>query len=145
MPIESSTVKCPQCCGKFTAPKGQTGLQCPHCGNSGTIPSGEAPKAVEPETVPSDEMKFCTGCRDQMVREFQRDERWYMDKYSMRNRIEHGHGMEKRQTELKESHVENIDGMDIHVGLHCVSLLSMVLVRLQNGITDGLVNLGGLV
>jgi len=61
----------------------------------------------------------------------------------LRTTIEHSQGLEKKHTENKNIQASNLDTMEVHIEMHVISRLA--LVRLQNGITKGLVTLGGLV
>ncbi len=56
---------------------------------------------------------------------------------------EHGHGLEKKHTELKNIQASDLDTFEIHLGMHVISRLTLALMRLQNGISEGLLNLGG--
>jgi len=69
----------------------------------------------------------------------------YMDDYHLRNRIENGHGTEKRKTEIKNIEAKSIERITTHIGMHLIALHAIALCRLQNGVTTGLTNLAGLV
>ena len=69
----------------------------------------------------------------------------YQKKYVIRESIGHCHGREKRLTEIKNIQANNIEKFTAHIGGHIVSILALVLVRLQNGITEGLTYRGGLI
>jgi len=69
----------------------------------------------------------------------------YERKYVIRESIEHCHGREKRLTEIKNIQANNIEKFTAHIGMHIRSVLALVLVRLQNGIKDGLTFRGGLI
>jgi hypothetical protein len=82
---------------------------------------------------------------NQMLKKYMKDEEAYKRKYLVREAIEHCHGREKRLTEIKNIQANNIDKFTAHIGMHIVSILSLVLVRLQNGVIDGLTFRGGLI
>jgi len=69
----------------------------------------------------------------------------YMDDYHLRNRIENNHGMEKKKTEIRNIEAKSIKRITTHIGMHLIALHAIALCRLQNGITEGLTNLAGLV
>jgi hypothetical protein len=82
---------------------------------------------------------------NQVLQKYQQDPEAYAKKLGVRSAIEHGHGLEKRSTELKNIQASNLDTFETHLGMHVISLLSLALVRLQNGITEGLIRFGGVV
>lgn len=63
----------------------------------------------------------------------------------IREAIEHCHGREKRLTEIKNIQANNIEKFTAHIGMHVVSILALVLVRLENGIIEDLTYRGGLI
>jgi len=63
----------------------------------------------------------------------------------MRDLIEYQHGLEKRHTEIKNIQARDIDKFEAHLAMHIIGLLSLALIRLENGITSNLIGLGGLV
>lgn len=69
----------------------------------------------------------------------------YMDKLKLRDAIEHSQGLEKKHTNIKMIQATNLATFEMHIGMHVVSLLALALVRLQNGITENLVSIGGLI
>jgi hypothetical protein len=82
---------------------------------------------------------------NQMLKKYEKDPKGYEKKYTIRKTIEHGHGREKRLTEIKNIQANNIEKFNTHIGMHVVSMLALALVRLQNGIRDNLTLRGGLV
>lgn len=68
----------------------------------------------------------------------------YMDFYHLRNRVESGHGNEKRQTEITHIEAKGIERVTTHIGMHLISILAIALYRLQHGVSTGLTNLAGL-
>jgi len=69
----------------------------------------------------------------------------YLDHYHSRNRHEGQHGVEKNKTEIMNIGGKGIQKFSAYVGLHLIALLAVALIRLQNGETEELVTLGGLV
>ncbi len=68
-----------------------------------------------------------------------------MDCYHKRSRIEGCFGTEKRQTEIKNFNGKGIEKFSAHVGMHTIAIQALALCRLQNGVSEGLINLGGLI
>ena len=83
--------------------------------------------------------------RNQILKEFYQNPQKYLDDYHLRNRIESRHGNEKLLTNIGSIDCRGIERFTAHVGLHLVSILALALTRLQNGVTKGLVDLGGLI
>jgi hypothetical protein len=82
---------------------------------------------------------------NQMLMKYLKDPESYQSKYIIREAIEHCHGREKRLTEIKNIQANTIGKFTAHIGMHIVSILALVLVRLQNGITENLTFRGGLI
>ena len=82
---------------------------------------------------------------NQVLRSFQRNPDKYMSMLKVRSSIEHGHGLEKKHTELKNIQASDLDTFEIHLGMHVISRLTLALMRLQNGISENLLNLGGII
>ncbi len=82
---------------------------------------------------------------NQVLLKYQKDPEGYTERLKIRSAIEHSQGLEKRHTEIKDIQASNLNTMEIHIGMHVISRLALVLVRLQNGVTKDLVNIGGLV
>lgn len=82
--------------------------------------------------------------RNSALKEYEECPDGYLDDYHLRNRIEGNHGTEKRQTELKNFNGKGINKFTAHVGMHVIALQAIALCRLQNGISERLINLGGL-
>lgn len=83
--------------------------------------------------------------RNQIMKEFYINPKEYLDDYHIRNRIESRHGSEKLLSNIGNINGKGIEKFTIHVGMHLVSTMALALCRLQNGVTKGLVNLGGLI
>lgn len=69
----------------------------------------------------------------------------YLDHYHLRNRIESHHGTEKRNFKIKNIEAKGIERTSVHLGMHLIALHAVALCRLQNGITEGLIDTVGLV
>ena len=82
---------------------------------------------------------------NQMLNMYLKDPEEYKRKYLIRESIEHCHGREKRLTEIKNIQAKDIEKFNTHIGMHVISILALALVRLQNGITEGLTFRGGLI
>jgi hypothetical protein len=82
---------------------------------------------------------------NQVLLKYQKDLEGYLERLKLRDAIEHSQGLEKKHTEIKNIQASNLDTMEIHNGMHVISRLTQALVRLQNGVTKDLVNIGGLV
>jgi hypothetical protein len=82
---------------------------------------------------------------NQVLLKYQKDLEGYLERLKLRDAIEHSQGLEKKHTEIKNIQASNLDTMEIHIGMHVISRLALALVRLQNGVTKNLVNIGGLV
>jgi len=82
---------------------------------------------------------------NQMLNKHLKDPEKYERKYIIRESIEHCHGREKRLTEIKNIQAKNIEKFTTHIGMHVISILALVLVRLQNGISENLTFRGGLI
>lgn len=82
---------------------------------------------------------------NQMLMKYLKNPEAYQKKYVIREAIEHCHGREKRLTEIKNIQANNIEKFTAHIGMHVVSILVLVLVRLQNDITENLTFRGGLI
>lgn len=82
---------------------------------------------------------------NQMLEKYLKDPIAYQNKYLIREAIEHCHGREKRLTEITNIQANNIEKFTAHLGMHVVSILALVLVRLQNGIVENLTFRGGLI
>jgi len=83
--------------------------------------------------------------RNQIIKEFYANPEAYLNDYHRRNRIEGRHGTEKLLTNLSNINGKGIEKFATHVGMHLVSTMALALARLQNGVTEGLVDLGGLI
>jgi len=82
---------------------------------------------------------------NQVMKAYQRNPEAYMNKLKLRDAIEHSQGLEKKHTEIKNIQASNLETFETHIGMHVISRLSLALVRLQNGVSENLVHLGGLV
>ena len=82
---------------------------------------------------------------NQVLKKYLRDPEGYDKKYAIRNLIEHMHGRDKRHTEIKNIQATDIDKFTAHLGMHIISTLALVLVRLQKGETENLTYRGGLI
>ena len=83
--------------------------------------------------------------RNQIIKEFYMDPEKYLKDYDKWNRIESRHSTEKLLTNIGNINGKGIEKFTIHVGIHLVSIIALVLCRLQNGITKGIVDLGELI
>jgi len=66
----------------------------------------------------------------------------YLDDYHQRNIVESTHGTEKRNGTVKRTEVRGIEHNAIQLGLHILAIHLVANVRLRNGITEGLTNIG---
>ncbi len=82
---------------------------------------------------------------NQVFQKYLKDPEGYIDRLKVRNAIEHSQGLEKKHTEIKNIQASNLNTMEVHIGMHVISRLTLALVRLQNGIKNDLVNIGGLI
>jgi hypothetical protein len=82
---------------------------------------------------------------NQMLNMYLKDPEEYKKNYLIRESIEHCHGREKRLTEIKNIQANCIEKFTTHIGMHIISILALALVRLQNGIREGLTFRGGLI
>ncbi len=82
---------------------------------------------------------------NQMLNMYLKDPEAYERKYVIRELIEHCYGREKRHTEIKNIQANNMEKFTAHIGMHVISLLCLVIVRLQNGVTEHLIYRGGLI
>jgi hypothetical protein len=82
---------------------------------------------------------------NQMLNMYLKDPEEYKKKYLIREAIEQCHGREKRLTEIKNIQAKDMEKFNTHIGMHVISILALALVRLQNGMTEGLTFRGGLI
>ena len=82
---------------------------------------------------------------NQLFKLYETDQEEFLTAMRIRESIEHSQGLEKKHTNIKNIQATNLDTFETHIGMHVTSLNALALVRLQNGIVDGLVNIGGLI
>lgn len=66
----------------------------------------------------------------------------YMDDYHLRNGVESTHGTEKRLGSIKRTEVRGVENNTVQLGLHLLMLHMVAHTRLQNGIQEGLTDIG---
>ncbi len=60
-----------------------------------------------------------------MLKKFQNDPEGYLTRLKIRSSIEHGHGLEKKHTELKNIQASNLNTFETHLGMHVISRLAL--------------------
>jgi hypothetical protein len=76
--------------------------------------------------------------RNCSVHEYEECPDGYLDRLHMRNQNESIHGVLKNFTSFGRMKVKGIENAKIHLAKHLIMVLAFALVKLQNGITDGL-------